>query len=95
MYSQHFRRLFYYPGGNIIEKSQENLQNNVHLHDIVEEIKELANLLWISSVSLLQAHNQNFKTKAMTFMNITISDLRDLKVSLSLIYAARKRMNRI
>ncbi|ANC11177.1 hypothetical protein WR51_29480 (plasmid) [Bacillus cereus] len=78
-----------------MEKSQGNLQNNVHLHDIVENIKELANPLWISSVSLLQAHNQNFKTKATTFMNITISDLRDLKVSLSLIYAARKRMNRI
>ncbi|SEG72817.1 hypothetical protein SAMN04487919_120114 [Bacillus sp. ok061] len=26
-----------------MEKSQVNLQNNVHLHDIVEEIKELAN----------------------------------------------------
>lgn len=38
---------------------------------------------------MLQAHNQNFNTKATTFKDITISDLRDLKVSLSLIYAAR------
>ncbi|WP_308286787.1 hypothetical protein [Bacillus thuringiensis] len=55
---------------------------------MIEEIKELANPLWISSVSMLQAHNQNFNTKARTFKDITISDLRDLKVSLSLIYAA-------
>ncbi len=38
---------------------------------------------------MLQAHNKNFNTKATTFNDITISDLRDLKVSLSLIYAAR------
>ncbi|MDA2029524.1 hypothetical protein PDM99_24615 [Bacillus cereus group sp. Bc200] len=38
---------------------------------------------------MLQAHNQNFNTKATTFKDITISDLRDLKVSLSLIYAAK------
>ncbi|MEK7019433.1 hypothetical protein [Bacillus sp. FSL R9-9410] len=69
----------------IMEKSQ----NNAHLHSIIEEIKELANPLWISSVAMLQAHNQNFNTKATTFKDITVSDLRDLKVSLSLIYAAR------
>lgn len=73
----------------VMEKSQGKLQNDAHLHDIIEEIKELANPLWISSVSMLQAHNQNFKTKATTFMDITISDLRDLKISLSLIYTAR------
>ncbi len=73
----------------VIEKSQGKLQNDAHLHDSIEEIKELANPLWISSVSMLQAHNQNFNTKATTFKDITISDLRDLKVSLSLIYAAR------
>ncbi|MEB9685830.1 hypothetical protein BK742_03235 [Bacillus thuringiensis serovar pingluonsis] len=72
----------------VIEKSQGKLQNDAHLHDIIEEIKELANPLWISSVSMLQAHNQNFNTKATTFKDITISDLRDLKVSLSLIYEA-------
>ncbi|TNP01441.1 hypothetical protein [Bacillus pacificus] len=72
-----------------MEKSQAKLQNNVYLHEIIEEIKELANPLWISSVSMLQAHNQNFNTKATTLKDITISDLRDLKVSLSLIYAAR------
>ncbi|HDR6246089.1 TPA: hypothetical protein QCU24_003874 [Bacillus cereus] len=72
-----------------MEKSQGKLQNDAHLHDIIEEIKELANPLWISSLSMLQAHNQNFNTKATTFKDITISDLRDLKVSLSLIYAAR------
>lgn len=72
----------------VIEKSQGKLQNDTHLHDIIEEIKELANPLWISSVSMLQAHNQNFNTKATTFKDITISDLRDLKVSLRLIYAA-------
>ncbi|HHB2045239.1 TPA: hypothetical protein ACOQ5R_005980, partial [Bacillus cereus] len=33
---------------------------------------------------------KNFNTKATTFNDITISDLRDLKVSLSLIYAAKK-----
>ncbi|PFE08361.1 hypothetical protein [Bacillus cereus] len=73
----------------VMEKSQGKLQNDAHLHDIIEEIKELANPLWISSVSMLQAHNQNFNTKATTFKEITVSDLRDLKVSLSLIYAAR------
>ncbi|AFQ19682.1 hypothetical protein P9133_02155 [Bacillus thuringiensis] len=73
----------------VMEKSQGKLQNDAHLHDIIEEIKELAKPLWISSVSMLQAHNQNFNTKATTFKDITISDLRDLKVSLSLIYAAR------
>lgn len=73
----------------VMEKSQGKLQNNVHLHAIIEEIKELTNPLWISSVAMLQAHNQNFNTKATTFKDITISDLRDLKVSLSLIYAAR------
>lgn len=72
-----------------MKKSQGKLQNNVHLHDIVEEIKELAKPLRISSVSLLESHNKNFNTKATTFNDITISDLRDLKVSLSLIYAAR------
>ncbi|MGN4816771.1 hypothetical protein ACTFRO_25845 [Bacillus cereus group sp. MYBK163-2] len=70
-------------------KTQRKLQNDAHSHDIIEEIKELANPLRISSVSLLRAHNQNFNTKATTFKDITISDLRDLKVSLSLIYAAR------
>ncbi|MCU5571033.1 hypothetical protein OCA42_14185 [Bacillus cereus] len=74
----------------VMEKSQEKLQNDAHSHDIIEEIKELANPLWISSVSMLQAHNKNFNTKATTFNDITISDLRDLKVSLSLIYAAKK-----
>lgn len=74
---------------SIIEKSQGYLQNNTHLHGIIDEIKELANPLWISSVAMLQAHNQNFNTKATTFKDITVSDLRDLKVSLSLIYAAR------
>ncbi|MBJ7967693.1 hypothetical protein [Bacillus cereus] len=73
-----------------IKKSQEKLQNDAHLHDIIKEIKELANPLWISSLSMLQAHNKNFNTKATTFNDITISDLRDLKVSLSLIYAAKK-----
>ncbi|MFB5094180.1 hypothetical protein IAI44_22605 [Bacillus cereus] len=73
-----------------IKKSQGKLQNDAHLHDIIKEIKELANPLWISSVSMLQAHNKNFNTKATTFNDITISDLRDLKVSLSLIYAAKK-----
>ncbi|MFB2548603.1 hypothetical protein [Bacillus sp. OTC-L18] len=73
----------------VMEKSQRKLQDDAHLHDIIKEIKELANPLWISSVSMLQAHNQNFNTKATTFKDITISDLRDLKVSLSLIYAAR------
>ncbi|EJV74062.1 MULTISPECIES: hypothetical protein [Bacillus cereus group] len=73
----------------VMEKSQGKLQNDAHLHDIIEEIKVLANPLWISSLSMLQAHNQNFNTKAMTFKDITVSDLRDLKVSLSLIYAAR------
>ncbi|MBG9638484.1 hypothetical protein [Bacillus thuringiensis] len=73
-----------------IKKSQGKLQNDAHLHDIINEIKELANPLWISSVSMLQAHNKNFNTKATTFNDITISDLRDLKVSLSLIYAAKK-----
>ncbi|EOO70437.1 hypothetical protein P4U07_33410 [Bacillus mycoides] len=73
----------------VMEKSQGKLQNDAHLHDIIEEIKVLANPLWISSLSMLQAHNQNFNTKATTFKNITVSDLRDLKVSLSLIYAAR------
>lgn len=73
-----------------IKKSQGKLQNDDHLHDIINEIKELANPLWISSVSMLQAHNKNFNTKATTFNDITISDLRDLKVSLSLIYAAKK-----
>lgn len=73
----------------IMEKSQGYLQNNTHLHGIIDEIKELANPLWISSVAMLHAHNQNFNTKATTFKDITISDLRDLKVSLSLIYAAR------
>lgn len=73
----------------IMEKSQGYLQNNTHLHGIIDEIKEQANPLWISSVAMLQAHNQNFNTKATTFKDITISDLRDLKVSLSLIYAAR------
>ncbi|MGI8362689.1 hypothetical protein [Bacillus cereus] len=72
-----------------MKKTQRKSQNDAHLHDIIEEIKELANPLWISSVSLLQAHNKNFNTKAKTFNDITISDLRDLKVSLSLIYAAR------
>ncbi|EOO04709.1 hypothetical protein IAW_06023 [Bacillus cereus str. Schrouff] len=72
-----------------MKKSQRKLENDAHLHDIIEEIKELANSLWISSVSMLQAHNKNFNTKATTFKDITISDLRDLKVSLSLIYAAR------
>ncbi|MDR4292622.1 hypothetical protein [Bacillus cereus] len=56
---------------------------------MIEEIKELANPLWSISISLLQAHNQNFNSKATTFNDITISDLRDLKVSLSLIYVAR------
>ncbi|PGM89425.1 hypothetical protein [Bacillus cereus] len=74
---------------SIMEKSKEKLQNNVYLHDIIEEIKESANPLWISSVAMLHAHNQNFNTKAMTFKDITISDLRDLKVSLGLIYTAR------
>ncbi|MGW5983992.1 hypothetical protein ACWFOP_27175 [Bacillus mycoides] len=74
---------------SIMEKSKEKLQNNVYLHDIIEEITELANPLWISSVAMLHAHNQNFNTKAMTFKDITISDLRDLKVSLGLIYTAR------
>ncbi|MBE7127605.1 hypothetical protein [Bacillus mycoides] len=74
---------------SIMEKSKGKLQNNAHLHDIIEEIKELANPLWISSVAMLQAHNQNFNMKATTFQDITISDLRDLKVSLSLIYTAR------
>lgn len=73
-----------------IKKSRGKLQNDAHLHDIIKEIKELANPLWISSVSMLQAHNKNFNTKATTFNDITISDLRDLKVSLSLIYAAKK-----
>ncbi|MGE6313669.1 hypothetical protein ACQKD6_25040 [Bacillus cereus] len=73
----------------VMEKSQGKLQNDAHLHDIIEEIKALANPLWISSLSMLQAHNQNFNTKATTFKAITVSDLRDLKVSLSLIYAAR------
>ncbi|EOO09666.1 MULTISPECIES: hypothetical protein [Bacillus cereus group] len=73
----------------VMEKSQEKLQNDAHLHEIIEEIKVLANPLWISSLSMLQAHNQNFNTKATTFKDITVSDLRDLKVSLSLIYAAR------
>ncbi|MGI8281752.1 hypothetical protein AB2568_025695 [Bacillus mycoides] len=73
----------------VMEKSQRKLQNDAHLHDIIEEIKALANPLWISSLSMLQAHNQNFNTKATTFKDITVSDLRDLKVSLSLIYAAR------
>ncbi|WOA60736.1 hypothetical protein [Bacillus mycoides] len=73
----------------VMEKSQGKLQNDAHLHDIIEEIKVLANPLWISSLSMLQAHNQNFNTKATTFKDITVSDLRDLKVSLSLIYAAR------
>ncbi|WP_219375103.1 hypothetical protein [Bacillus mycoides] len=73
----------------VMEKSQGKLQNDAHLHDIIEEIKVLANPLWISSLSMLQAHNQNFNTKATTFKNITVSDLRDLKVSLRLIYAAR------
>lgn len=73
----------------VMEKSQGKLQNDAHLHDIIEEIKALANPLWISSLSMLQAHNQNFNTKATTFKDITVSDLRDLKVSLSLIYAAR------
>ncbi|MES5957312.1 hypothetical protein QCI42_28850 [Bacillus fungorum] len=73
----------------VMEKSQGKLQNDAHLHDMIEEITELANPLWISSVSMLQAHNQNFNTKATTFKDITISDLRDLKVSLSLIYAAK------
>jgi hypothetical protein len=73
----------------VMEKSQRKLQNDAHLHDIIKEIKELANPLWISSVSMLQAHNQNFNTKATTFKDITISYLRDLKVSLSLIYARR------
>ncbi|MGE7636079.1 hypothetical protein ACQKMZ_28715 [Bacillus paramycoides] len=72
----------------IMEKSQEKLQNNAYLHCIIEEIKELANPLWISSIDMLNAHNQNFNAKATTFKDITISDLRDLKVSLSLIYAA-------
>ncbi|HHB2038926.1 TPA: hypothetical protein ACOQ5K_006035, partial [Bacillus cereus] len=74
----------------VIKKSQGKLQNDAHLHDIIKEIKELANPLWISSLSMLQAHNKNFNTKATTFNDITISDLRDLKVSLSLIYAAKK-----
>ncbi|MCR6789825.1 MULTISPECIES: hypothetical protein [Bacillus cereus group] len=74
----------------VMEKSQKKLQNDAHSHDIIEEIKELANPLWISSVSMLQAHNKNFNTKATTFNDITISDLRDLKVSFSLIYAAKK-----
>ncbi|HFJ9466575.1 MULTISPECIES: hypothetical protein [Bacillus] len=72
-----------------MKKSQRKLQNDAHLHDIIEEIKELANPFWISSVSMLQAHNKNFNTEATTFKDITISDLRDLKVSLSLIYAAK------
>ncbi|MCW9133944.1 hypothetical protein OF830_24245 [Bacillus paramycoides] len=72
-----------------MNKIMEKLQNNTHLHGIIEEIKELANPLWISSVAMLNAHNQNFDTNATTFKDITISDLRDLKVSLSLIYAAR------
>ncbi|MGN4426250.1 hypothetical protein ACTFQN_20935 [Bacillus cereus group sp. MYBK30-1] len=72
----------------IMEKSQEKLQNNAYLHCIIEEIKELANPLWISSIDMLNAHNQNFNAKATTFKDITISDLRDLKVSLNLIYAA-------
>ncbi|MGH0593663.1 hypothetical protein ACQVPY_15410 [Bacillus pretiosus] len=65
----------------IMKKSQEK-------NDIIKEILELANPFWISSKTMLQAHNQNFNTKATTFKDITISDLRDLKVSLSLIYAA-------
>ncbi|QWG81414.1 hypothetical protein JG486_29765 (plasmid) [Bacillus mycoides] len=73
----------------VMEKSQGKLQNDAHLHEIIEEIKALANPLWISSLSMLQAHNQNFNTKATTFKDITVSDLRDLKVSLRLIYAAR------
>ncbi|RFB42589.1 hypothetical protein [Bacillus sp. dmp10] len=73
----------------VIKKSQRKLQNDTHLHDIIKEIKELANPLCISSVSMLQAHNKNFNTKATRFNDITISDLRDLKVSLSLIYAAK------
>lgn len=72
----------------IMEKSQEKLQNNAYLYCIIEEIKELANPLWISSIDMLNAHNQNFNAKATTFKDITISDLRDLKVSLSLIYEA-------
>ncbi|AKR38766.1 hypothetical protein P4K49_28730 [Bacillus cereus] len=74
----------------VIKKSQGKLQNDAHLHDIIKKIKELANPLRSSSVSMLQAHNKNFNTKATTFNDITISDLRDLKVSLSLIYAAKK-----
>ncbi|TKI84710.1 hypothetical protein [Bacillus mycoides] len=73
----------------VMEKSQGKLQNDAHLHEIIEEIKALANPLWISSLSMLQAHNQNFNTKATTFKDITVSDLRDLKLSLRLIYAAR------
>ncbi|MGI8214611.1 hypothetical protein [Bacillus cereus] len=72
-----------------MKKTQRKLQNDADLHDIIEEIKELANSLWISSVSLLQTHNKNFNTKATTFNDITISDLRDYKVSLSLIYTAK------
>ncbi|WP_302848804.1 hypothetical protein [Bacillus sp. N35-10-4] len=35
----------------VMEKSQRKLQDDAHLHDIIEEIKDLANPLWISSVS--------------------------------------------
>ncbi|MEE2016060.1 hypothetical protein P4V61_29510 [Bacillus thuringiensis] len=35
-----------------IKKSQGKLQNDAHLHDIINEIKELANPLWISRTSI-------------------------------------------
>ncbi|HFU7058164.1 TPA: hypothetical protein ACGN81_005265 [Bacillus cereus] len=66
----------------IMKKSQEK-------NDIIREILELANPFWISSVSMLHAHNQNFNATATTYKDITITDLRDLKVSLSLIHAAK------
>lgn len=31
----------------VMEKSQRKLQNDAHLHDIIKEIKELANPLWM------------------------------------------------